>query len=175
MSSDISARVYVYGTNHIGGIAGYVYQKGETEFSDICSNLVILKSEQYKGLYNISPLMGVFNAYNGVLQLTSCYLSLNSNYYEFNLRNHTTGHESNTNGCVGEHYGYYEGKANAQNVFCTFTAGNSYIMNYSLFHLTCEEGVRQITNCFGVEVLPETCGFDKNIWDLNDMSQPKLK
>ena len=31
------------------------------------------------------------------------------------------------------------------------------------------------TNCLGAEALPDNHGFDENIWNLEDLSHPKLK
>ncbi|MBR2861287.1 MAG: hypothetical protein IKB86_05570 [Clostridia bacterium] len=175
LSADVEARVYVAGYSSIGGIAGKIYQSGKIKFFDICSYLDIMKSTTNTGEYYISPLMGTFEAYKGDIQLKSCYLSLNSNGDSFNITDNKKGHKTKINGCIGLHYGLYKGKATITNVFTSFTQSGNYAEGYSLFYITCEEETVTRTNSAVVYILPHDCGFDKRIWNLSDMSHPKLK
>jgi hypothetical protein len=174
VSANVKMKVTSSGNNHIGGIVGYINLKGIADFTNVCSYLQI--SQSGKGVYNVSPLIGSLNTENGSLNLSSCYLSLNSNDHEFNMTN-SNGYTNKTRGCLGQLYGQFKGKSKFTNVFATVSVLNkdhsSHLELYPC-SLTYFDAL-MVNNCSVVSVLPNTCGFEKSAWDLSDMSHPKLK
>lgn len=165
------------GDHRVGGIVGYINLKGVTNLTDVCSYLTISQSTR-EGKYYVSPTIGAVNTETGSLNLTSCYSSLYTNDVHFNLTGNN-GHENKTRGFIGQLFGKFKGKSKFTNLFATVRAGvdkQDYSSQFGLYPigLTYYDALTA-NNCKAVSVLPDTCGFKSSVWDLSDMSKPKLK
>lgn len=176
LSLDVKMKAYTASETFIGGVVGLVSQKGNTEISNVRAHINLNKSA-YNGQYFASSLMGAFSSEKGTVDVESCYFTLDANNATFNTTS-SSGYSCKINGFCAKHYGVFEGKAKLTNVFFTYRGGASskeYVSNYSLIYLLSDDNCVNIINSELVKTLPKTCGFDTNIWDLSDLSSPKLK
>lgn len=155
---EINAKLQVRGSGaNIGGIVGIVAGRGTEIFSNICVKTEILHQAQHS---NHVGAFGGAAKFQESISVKNCYFDINTN----------NNYDDSIHPIIGGIIECYQpkGKYIFENVFAFADTCDK------LYEIPPEIPVSE-TNCGFTKVLPENCGFDTEIWDITDPSQPFIK
>jgi len=184
--SDIKASVesgwYAIETLLIGGLVGNCVVMNEGDIQNCASYLsVSIDPENCYGAQNILGAFGRLQIYTATFSMTNVFSKVSVN------KIYDTNHGYSAyiaNAIAGEVYhgkqsdGTVVGGCKFENIFgCVvqneLTMGKTQVSK-KLYDMP-KHAIYSETNCEGCVTLPQGHGFDVNVWDLQDLSAPKLK
>lgn len=186
ISADSSENSYKIADTYLGSIAGFLSSLGNTE----CSNLAGYMTALF-------PDYG--NFYAGALGCTqvssqhSSEIKLNSVFSEVKVnRTPVVSKDNKLSSVTYAPYAMIGQVLQGKNIDGTCTSGGYEFKNlygcvkltdknagfsvpfYELYDLP-EYAIYSETDCIGCDTLPDSCGFDTEIWDISDRIIPILK
>ena len=168
----------IFSTCVIGGLVGYISTEGYWEISDFSSYLTTEIPYFRQGDYYYGAFGELLTTGNGQINLTNGFSKLNINQRE--------QFKYGTSNYVAQWYpivGYLSTSIstpsyNFKNLFGVVVENNEITKEEQKFeqlYIPNAPTLYTENNCVGCVTLPENHGFDTTVWDLSDMSKPKLK
>ena len=141
----------------VGAISGSLLADGEESFSDIFAQSEILHNSMYYS--HVGAFGGVSNR-KGNVNVSNCFIKINTN----------KKHGDKINALIGGMIETYQpnGRFNFTNVFAFADSCTK------LYDIPSENPVKE-ENCGFTDVLPSTCNFNTEIWDITDPASPFIK
>lgn len=179
----ISVETGMASTNSIGGLVGAITTHNTCAIENACSYLsVTLDKEQCYALETFIGAFGSIQSSDELFSISNVFSAVEIDKIYDNLHGYPAytassiiGHASHF--VIGTSVAAPDGYNN-KNLFgyvkqVDESTGNTQVSlqlcNYQ------EHAVVTETNCTGCQTLPENHGFDTSIWNLEDLSSPKLK
>lgn len=167
--------------NDVGSVLGYAVSHDSTFNIENCASYMYLKTNEGYTLDNFFGMIGTSQASYKPFSMTNVFTKITIN----KIKDDFHGYPAYTaNAILGDSYYYaFKDQPSAigykfENVFgCVEQvdeATGEKLISTELYKLPAGPDFAQI-NCQVCESLPENHGFDTTIWDLSDLSKPKLK
>ncbi len=156
----LGGRQNITNANHIyqGVLCGYTSIKDELSLRDICMEGRLYA--QYRAGKEYNGVVGAVNNVGGRLTVRNMWANIKNS--------HVLSGDLFTCQVFGT--ADHKPKFNFKNAF----GHNSVTSKTDIIYYAVEEYVT-LTNCAVVNALPDNHGFDKDVWDLSDLSSPRLK
>ena len=160
-------------TSYLGGIFGYLSNKGSSIVTDFASYATFYWSDTDDG-DNFAGAIGALNNHKGTVKLTNAFSELKINR-KYNV---SSSPISRAGAIIGTYYA--DANVKEANIFKNLfgyvaSVYNHYSPAMVLYGSYINDDSLTATNCVGAMSLPENSGFKSSVWNLTNLSHPTLK
>jgi len=167
--------------NLVGGIFGAVSSGNLVEISNCASYLsIIIDTDNCYVDHNYFGAFGSMSVINNTISVSNIFSKVKTNKINDSTHGYSAYH---ANAIIGEtnhakqkdgtRIGGYEFNNLFGIVEQVDTLTGESVKSTQLYELSSQVDCSE-KNCFGCEILPDSHGFDTSLWDLTDMSNPKV-